>query len=352
MCGVFVATVDGRRAAGALTVGSLPETGIQMDGTLMSRGVEVGGVPFPIRVQDVMSSPAETAPPDLAASDGASRCYEASIGSLVVVAEGEVVGIVTSDDFVHLLGEDPDPGARPLSAFMSSDVVTVDASATVGDAVARMFDADVARLVVLEDDELVGLVSTDDVLRHVPQVLQRRAFTRAEPGGHGYRCRRETAYDHPDWTVTTESHSDRGTSVGDRVTFTKVIDEQDVRTFAAASGDTNRLHLDDAYARETRFGRRIVHGTLVSGLISAALARLPGVTIYLSQDLTFLEPAEIGERLTAVCEIVDSLGRKKYQLTTDVVDEGGERLVEGQAAVLIDETPDAGQVTFEAIAES
>ena len=63
--------------------------------------------------------------------------------------------------------------------------------------------------------------------------------------------------------------------VGDRVRFSKTISEDDVRAFAEASGDTNRLHLDDEYAEDTRFGRRIAHGTLVGGLISAALARLP-----------------------------------------------------------------------------
>jgi acyl dehydratase len=126
--------------------------------------------------------------------------------------------------------------------------------------------------------------------------------------------------------------------------------EQDVRTFAAASGDTNRLHLDDEFAAGTRFGRRIVHGTLVSGLISAALARLPGLTIYLSQDLSFRAPVDIGERVTAVCEVVGSIDTNKYELTTDVLDSEGETVVEGQAAVLVDDLPDAGKIDVEQFA--
>jgi acyl dehydratase/CBS domain-containing protein len=307
---------------------------------------------FPIRVNDVMSSPVETAAPDLTARDAANRCLDAEIGSLVVVDDGSVVGIVTSDDFVELLGTTAEPESRPLSSFMSGDVVTVAASATVGDAVATMFEHDIARLVVLDEDELAGVVSTDDVLRHVPQILQRAEVGRDERGSHEYYARQETAYDEADWEVTSEGLSADSISAGDRVEFTKTISEGDVRTFAAASGDTNRLHLDEAYARQTRFGRRIVHGTLVSGLISAALARLPGVTIYVSQSLSFLGPAGIGDRLTAVCEIVDDLGRNKYQLTTDVVDADGELIVEGQAAVLIDEMPDTGEVTVETVASA
>ncbi|MFB6178587.1 MAG: CBS domain-containing protein [Halorientalis sp.] len=305
---------------------------------------------FPIRVADVMSSPVETAAPDCTAREAATRCRAASIGSLVVVEDGTVVGIVTSDDFVALLGEVAAPETEPLRAFMSTAVVTIDANATVARAVERMFDEGVARLVVFDGGELVGLVSTDDIVHHVPQVLQRREFEGPTERTHQYTRFQETAYELDGWETQSSGLSDLEVSVGDTVSFTKTISDADVRSFADASGDTNRLHLDDEYAAQTRFGRRIVHGTLVSSLISASLARLPGVTIYLSQTLSFLRPAHVGDRLTAVCEVVERLGEKKYQLTTDVIDGEGERLVEGQAAVLIDETPAIGHVTVEAIA--
>ena len=305
---------------------------------------------FPIRINDVMSSPVETAASDCTAQVAAEKCLDRNVGSLVVVADGEAVGIVTSDDFLGTLRGDSDPRTRPLSGFMSTDIVTIDASATVGDAVERMFDNDVARLVVYDGDELVGLVSTDDIVHHVPQVFQRGELDRPEAHGHQYHRFQETAYEMDDWETQSSGLSDDQVSVGDTVSFTKTFSEQDVRGFAAASGDTNRLHLDEEYARQTRFGRRIVHGTLVSGLISAALARLPGLTIYLSQNLSFLQPAEVGDRITAVCEVSENLSGEKYQLTTDVTDGDGERLVEGQAAVLIDETPDVGQITIETVA--
>jgi len=304
---------------------------------------------FPIRINDVMSSPVETSAPDSTAQAAATKCLDENIGSLVVVEEGEAVGIVTSDDFVGILRNDSDPRTRPLSEFMSTDIVTIDASATVGDAVETMFDNDVARLVVFDGDDLVGLVSTDDIVHHVPQVLQRREFDRPDDRVHQYHRTQETAYGMADWETQCSGLSDDQISVGDKVSFTKTFSEQDVRGFAAASGDTNRLHLDEEFARQTRFGRRIVHGTLVSGLISAALARLPGLTIYLSQNLSFMQPADVGDRITAVCEISENLSGDKYQLTTDVSNADGDRLVEGQAAVLIDETPDVGQVTVEAV---
>ena len=143
----------------------------------------------------------------------------------------------------------------------------------------------------------------------------------------------------PEWHVElSEDHPDR-LGVGDRVEFTKTISDGDVRKFAAASGDTNPLHLDDEFAGRTRFKSRIAHGTLVGGLISAALARLPGLTIYLSQDLEFHNPVHIGDAVTAEVEIVEDLGNDQYRLTTRVVD-AGEVIIDGEAVVLIDDLPE------------
>ncbi|ADB63070.1 MaoC domain protein dehydratase (plasmid) [Haloterrigena turkmenica DSM 5511] len=184
-------------------------------------------------------------------------------------------------------------------------------------------------------------VSSNDIVRYVPQIFRRYEFDYTRPDSIRRRIPSETAYELSDWEADAIGLSDSRITVGDCVEFTKALTERDVRAFAMASGDTNRLHLDDEYARATRFGRRIVHGTLVGGVISAALARFPGVTIYVSENLTFLSPVEIGDRVTAICEIIEDIGRDKYQLTTDVVDSKGERVIEGQAVVLIDDSREA-----------
>ncbi len=90
-------------------------------------------------------------------------------------------------------------------------------------------------------------------------------------------------------------------SVGDSATLTKTFRDEDVRTFAELSGDNNPIHLDDEYAAGTRFGRRLVHGILTSGLISAILGtQLPGPgSIYIKQTINFRAPVYIGEAITA-----------------------------------------------------
>jgi len=150
----------------------------------------------------------------------------------------------------------------------------------------------------------------------------------------------ELTYSKSEWTFEHSDDGDGVVSVGDRIRFSKRLTEEEIQVFADASGDTNRLHLDADFAEDTRFGRQIVHGTLVSGLISAALARLPGLTIYLSQDLQFLGPVDVGETVTAICEVVEDLGDGRYRLTTVVEDEDGETVIDGEAIVLIDDVPE------------
>jgi acyl dehydratase len=144
-----------------------------------------------------------------------------------------------------------------------------------------------------------------------------------------------------DWEFERSVNDPSQIGVGDTVTFEKSLSDEDVHAFAQISGDTNRLHLDDEFAAETRFGERIVHGTLVSGLISAALARLPGLTIYLSQDLEFRGPVKIDDRVSARVEVVEDLGNNQFRLETIVRDEDDdETVIDGEAVVLIDEMPE------------
>ncbi len=132
-------------------------------------------------------------------------------------------------------------------------------------------------------------------------------------------------------------------AVGDHVTFTKTISDEDVRQFAEATSDTNALHLNDRFAAKTRFDGRIVHGTLVSGLISSALACFPGVTIYLSQNLEFKRPASVGETLTARCEIVEALENDEYRVTTRVENDAEKLVIHGTATILVDDLPTRGR---------
>ena len=126
--------------------------------------------------------------------------------------------------------------------------------------------------------------------------------------------------------------------VGDSAETRKTIADEDVRAFAELTGDRNPVHLDDEYAASTRFGRRIAHGMLGASLISAVLANeLPGRgTVYLSQTLRFTAPVFLGDTVTARVT-VKSVREDKPVVTLETVctNERGERVVEGEAVVLV-----------------
>jgi acyl dehydratase len=167
----------------------------------------------------------------------------------------------------------------------------------------------------------------------VPAREDRAGQTDDEPG-LPVEDRLEPGGDLPEWEVEFHGTDDE-LSVGDRIRFTKTLTEADVDRFAAASGDTNPIHLDEEWARETRFGGRIVHGILASGLISAALARLPGSVIYLSQDVEFRAPVRLGDRITAEVEAVESLGGGRFRLRT-LVRKDEDIVIDGEAVILVD----------------
>ncbi len=142
--------------------------------------------------------------------------------------------------------------------------------------------------------------------------------------------------DLPEWEVDRDIGEEL--DVGDTVRFGKVISQRDVERFAAATGDTNPIHLDEEWAERTRFNGRIVHGILVTGLISAALARLPGGIVYLSQDIEFRAPVRIDDSVTATVEVVEDLGGDQYRLQT-TVSKDGDLVIDGEAVVLVDDVP-------------
>ena len=124
--------------------------------------------------------------------------------------------------------------------------------------------------------------------------------------------------------------------VGDSASLTKSFSDEDVRSFAKISGDQNPIHLDETYAAGTRFKRRLVHGMLTAGLISAVLGtKLPGEgSIYLSQSFNFRVPVFIGDTITAKVKVTKIRADKPIiTLETLCVNQDDEVVMEGEAVL-------------------
>lgn len=125
--------------------------------------------------------------------------------------------------------------------------------------------------------------------------------------------------------------------VGQQAAFTKTVAESDVYLYAGLTGDLNPAHVNEEYAKSTRFGTRIVHGMLSGGFISAAIGmQLPGPgTIYLSQSLKFVAPVRIGDTVSATVTVRE-LDHAKNRVTLDTVctNQDGVVLITGEALAM------------------
>ncbi|SHH98054.1 MaoC family dehydratase [Ferrimonas marina] len=125
---------------------------------------------------------------------------------------------------------------------------------------------------------------------------------------------------------------------GQSAEVTKVFGPAEVAAFAELSEDRNPIHLDESFAAATPFGQPIVHGILLSSLLSGLLGqKLPGEgTIYLGQTLKFVRPVLVGDEVTARVTISQIRDDKPIvTLLTEVLNSKGEACVQGEAVVKV-----------------
>jgi len=124
-------------------------------------------------------------------------------------------------------------------------------------------------------------------------------------------------------------------AVGMTAAYRHTVTDSDLHAFAELTGDYNPLHLDEAFARTTRFKGRIAHGMLTASFFSTVLAMMPGPgTIYLSQSLAFKAPVRIGDHVEARVTVAELSPKGRVVLKT-VARVGDQVVVEGEAVVLV-----------------
>lgn len=126
--------------------------------------------------------------------------------------------------------------------------------------------------------------------------------------------------------------------IGDKFSVKREITDELIRKFAEVSGDKNPIHLDEEFAKTTRFGKRIGHGMLTASFISAVLGYELSVRriVYLGQTLRFKHPAFIGDIVTTNATVTH-LREDKPILTIETICENqdGTVLLEGEAVIML-----------------
>ncbi|MDZ3837552.1 MAG: MaoC family dehydratase [Rhodospirillales bacterium] len=119
--------------------------------------------------------------------------------------------------------------------------------------------------------------------------------------------------------------------------FGKTITDADICIFAGVSGDTNPVHLNDDFAKESMFKSRIAHGMLGAAFVSAVFGtKLPGPgCIYVSQTLKFKAPVRVGDTMIARVTVRKLIPNKKFVEFDTVVTVAGKPVIEGEAIIMV-----------------
>lgn len=125
--------------------------------------------------------------------------------------------------------------------------------------------------------------------------------------------------------------------VDQSIEYRKLVTQEDVQAFADITGDTNPVHLDEAFAATTSFGKPIAHGMLTAGFISAAIGtQLPGPgCIYLEQTLKFRSPVFVGQEVVTTVTVIDLNVRRRRATLKTVCECEGKIVVTGEATIML-----------------
>jgi acyl dehydratase len=133
------------------------------------------------------------------------------------------------------------------------------------------------------------------------------------------------------------------TEVGESFATTVTVTETHIVLAAGLFGDFAPLHVNEEYAKTTRFGTRIAHGTLVGGFIGAALAGHfgTGALGYLEEHVFFRAPVFPGDTVTTTWTVAEKVAKPKLgnggivKLSVEVTRQDGTVVLDGSGAMIV-----------------
>jgi len=128
---------------------------------------------LPLKVRDVMVREVVTVDENSSVKEAVDTMNEFQIGSLIVLERGKAKGIVTERDFLRrVIAEAKDVMNTKVKEIMTTPLVVVEPSIDLEEAVKLMFENKIKKLVVVDANKLVGIITLTDIARFQPQMIR------------------------------------------------------------------------------------------------------------------------------------------------------------------------------------
>jgi len=123
-------------------------------------------------VKDVMNKNVVVAKSGVTVREASKVMSKYKIGSLVVLKENDIIGIITEGDIMESVAGDKDPDSTIIENIMSEKVLTVDPEDTIEDAADKMVQNKIKKLPVVEDGKLKGIITASDIVVVEPKLIE------------------------------------------------------------------------------------------------------------------------------------------------------------------------------------
>ena len=118
-------------------------------------------------VRQIMQNSVLSIDSSVTATDAAKMMEDTGVGSIVVLDDNMPVGIITDRDFAIKITAHSYPIDTPVRRIMSSPLISIDPGSDLWIASDLMSTRNVRKLPVIEDDKVIGIVTSSDLIRHI-----------------------------------------------------------------------------------------------------------------------------------------------------------------------------------------
>lgn len=128
---------------------------------------------MPLKIEDVMVKEVITIDEGSTIKEAADVMNRFEIGSLIVTKKGKAVGILTERDLLkRVVSQEKSPRRTKVSTVMSKPIIVVEPSMDLEEAAKLMFKLKIKKLPVVDNGQLMGLVTLTDLARFQPQMIR------------------------------------------------------------------------------------------------------------------------------------------------------------------------------------